>query len=233
MILGKVKDLVRSGIGFDDLDPSMLGFFLEMGLRQIEKQGNFYWMEDSVDFNMTADDNSYVISASPISITGFKDVRALLVKRTSDTHYYETEYLEKEQADQLYGSTDDDLPHAYYIDNDDNLILYPIPDAAHNARLIHFTWTTLPANNLSEAHEILKRFPEALIYASVAFGVDWLIKNETLSNQWNQRFAREMLDIKRHDQRRRQLDEINLRVSRGPYTRRGYRRLIDNISDIQ
>jgi hypothetical protein len=220
MIVGRIKDVVRTGIGREDLHPDLLSFFLDSGLRMIEKKGNFYWMRDEVDFSLTIDDQDYTISASPVSISAYKDTHVMLAKAPSDVVYYEVPWAEKEQLDQVYSSDDSGWPEAYYVDQDDVLYFYPKPDVAYNIRMVPFVWTNLPTSNLVETHEILKRFPEALIYASIAFGLEWLTHNPEQIAPWTQKLAVEMLEIKRQDHRRKQLDNINFMPSRGPYIRR-------------
>ena len=220
MILGRVKDMVRLGIGRDDLQTDMLTYFLESGLRMIEKESSFYWTQDSVDFNLTANDRDYTISSSPISVSNYKDSRILLFKKSTDDVYSgEVPYGEKDALDRIYSttSTEDGAPEAYYVDEDDVLWLYPFPDLAYNMRWFYYKWSSLPTANTSESHEVLKRFPEALINAAIAAGIQWFTHDDNLVQPWLREFKRELHNIVLHDHRRRQNDNISLYPATGPH----------------
>lgn len=220
MLLGEAKDMVRAGIGHDDISTDMLNFFLASGRRQIEKQGNFYWMESSTTFNLTINQGDYTVASSPISVTTLKDIHILMAKDPDDTVYYEVPWGVREQLDRVYGSTDEGAPEVYTMSGTDIISLFPEnPDQAYNMKLIYYGWTSNPASNLSD-DELLKRFPEALIYSSIAYGLNWLTHNTEVAQPWDLQFKMEVANIKRHDHRRKQLDQLVLRPARGPYQTR-------------
>lgn len=219
MIYGKLKDVVRAGIGHDDLNPDLLDYYLASGRRAIEKRGNFYWMENRVTFDLTADDQEYTLASPPISITGFKDVEFLGYRDPDDTQYTELPWISRDSIDRRFATDEAGPPQAYTVTASDTLFLTPIPDVAYEMVMIYYSWTSNPSSNLSE-DELCARFPEALVTSAVAQGIDLLTHNQELVSPWGAKFERELQAVKRHDAYRRQMDQVVLFPARGPGLRR-------------
>lgn len=221
MLYGKLKDVVRAGIGLDDLNPDLLDYYLATGRREIEQKGNFYWMQTRSTFALTDADSSYVISATPISLSNFKDIEMLAYKDPDDVQYSEIPWASRPVIDRRFSTTEEGPPVVYTIDASDNLIIAPIPDDEYDMLMLAYTWTSNPASNLSE-DELCKRFPEVLINAAVATGLEILTKSQELAAPWRAKFKEGIREIRHHDNYRRQLDQIALFPARGGAVKRPY-----------
>lgn len=211
MVFGEVKDIVRQNLGVDDLPNDVLDFILDSGRRDIEKRGNWYYMVSSADFNLTSTDQTYTLTASPISATNFKDIRILLEKESTATMWNEV-YMQNEQyVDQVYGTEDDGEPLDAVLVNT-VLTIYPIPDAAYNMRMYFWQWTSNPDNNLT-SDELTNRWPELLIYSATAFGSRYLGKDD---QKWQALFEKEILMFINYDNERKYAERLSMEPRTGP-----------------
>ena len=183
MTLGEAKVMVKALMARGDLEPLMLDFFLAQGRRLIESETNFYWMKASKDFNLTVNQGEYVITASPVSVSDFKDMRYLLWKDPSELRYNALSPNELDILDTNYETTGTGAPEAFNLDNV-TIRLFPIdPDQAYNMRLYYWAWTANPTNDTS-TDELLTRWPDVLIYASVSRGLMTMTQNVEAAKPW-------------------------------------------------
>jgi len=219
MTYGKIKDVVREHFGRVGWPTVMLDEALASARREIEKTGNYYWMRSSGTFNTTATTQTYSITSSPISKTNFKDLRALHVKESTDTIWQEVEVgvMTLEEAKLTYATDDTDMPVLGVVDNF-TIYLFPIPDATYNMELFHWEWTSNQSN--LETDELSSRFPDALIYGALCWGLDQFQHNPSEADRWRALFAQQLHLIHEHDFERERMDRVGLVPMRGPFSKR-------------
>ncbi len=241
MKLFEIRDIVRENIGRDRATEHVMKYGLDLGLRTIEKESNFYWMRAVKTWSTVINQQAYPVTVSTsggLNIPAFKDIRILL---TSD------QTLSNPDWDEVFGPTDmEDIavefadtstgqPVAYSLDESvatqtledpqtvataPNLLMYPpLPDKTYSMRLHYYQWTALPTATTSEAHEVLRRWPEALIYASCGAIFTSLLKDPQAGQFWLSKLMDprqgEMKKIKDYDKARQQDSRVELRPQRG------------------
>jgi hypothetical protein len=218
MVLGQLKDLLRDSLGRRDLPTHLCQFFLDSGRRDIEKSHNFYWMRTVKTWNLTIDQGDYSISTSTsngLNIPAFKDIRILFQKESTDVAWNPVEIKDLDECLQIYSTDSEGAPEAAVIDND-TLSLFPVdPDQAYNMKLLYWQWTSNPTSN-QDTDELLTRWPELLLYAASAFGMQWLTKNPQLVLPFQQMFERESVKVKRYSDDRLMDERVDLTPRRGP-----------------
>lgn len=245
----EVRDIVRENVGRDKLSLHMLNYAMETGLRRLEKAGNFYWMRGVKTWSTVVNQQAYPITVATsggLNIPNFKDNRILL---TSDQTLSNPDWdevfgpIDMEEAGLEFADTDTGMPIIYAIDEDvatgtlDNpvgttgprILLYPtLPDKTYSMRLHYYQWTSLPTDVTLETHEVLKRWPEALIYAATAAGIEAAMKDPQLATYWWMKFNNpanlsdpgELTKIKRYNTDRMLDSRVELRPRRGGVSNR-------------
>jgi len=198
MKLFEVKDVVRDQVGRDKLSETMFDWCLQRGLREIEKRGNFYWMEASKLFELDNDRETQIYSiGDDLNISDYKDAQepGILVSDRTATAPEWNEVVGPEQEVQVKGNfteTDSGQPAFWSLreENDDpSIVLWPPAlDRDYRAQLFYYKWTTLPTDVNSTAHEVLRRWPEALIYMATEQGVLLTTKDAEQSQFWQLQF---------------------------------------------
>lgn len=236
MKLFEVRDIVRENVGRDKITEVYLKWSLDQGLREIEKTGNYYWMRATKTWNCVVSQQAYSIytsASSGLNIPAFKDVRILL---TQDQTLPNPDWDEvfgpedMEAAGLEFADTDTGMPVSFAIDEStttgtqelsSNILVYPpLPDKIYNMRLHYYQWTALPTDITSEAHEVLKRWSEALIYLATEAAVVGLTKDPQFGVYWRQKFSNkqdggELVKIRRYNLERAQDSRVELRPARG------------------
>lgn len=212
MLYGEVKDQVRQNLGQDDLPNDVLKYILDSGRREIEKRGNWYYMVTTATWNLTSGDNTYDVTASPVSATNFKDLRILLEKDPSVTMWAEV-YMQNEQyVDQVYATDDEGEPVDAVLVNNVLTLYPPDPDKAYNMKMHYWAWTSNPSNNLT-SDELTTRWPELLILSATAFGKRYLQQDP---GQYPQLFEQEIDKLTKYQNERQFAQAINMIPRTGP-----------------
>lgn len=192
----KVRDVIREQVGGgDSLSEGTLAWCEEKALREIEKAGNWYWMNSVRVFDTVVNQQDYVLYPTGLLIPNYKAPRILM---TRDPTITDPQWLEvfgpQDVGDlKLAGKdSDTDIPGAWSITEENSSatlsVWPPLPDKTYNMRLYYYQWTSLPADLTSESHEVLKRWPEALIYLATAEGVLLKTKDIQAAAFWRSRF---------------------------------------------
>lgn len=245
MNIAQVRDIVRENVGRDRCSEHLLSWSLDQGLREIEKCGNFYWMRGVKTWSCVVNQQSYSVTNSAsngLGLTNFKSARILL---TSDQTLSNPDWdevfgpIDMEDAGLQFADTDTGQPVAWALDEDTttsttvdptsnstdpHLLLYPPnPDQTYSMRLHYFQWTSLPADTSSAKHEILQRWPEALIYLSTEAAVNAIMKDPQYGQVWRLKFNNpgqpkdpgELEKIVRYNRLRSQDSRVEFRPFRG------------------
>lgn len=240
----EVRDIVRENVGRDQLSKHMLDYAMDQGLRAIEKAGNFYWMRAVKTWSCVVDQQGYFLTTSTssgLNIPNFKDARILLVSdQTLSNPDWDEVFgpIDMEEAGLEFADTDTGMPVIYSLDEDTTtgdvadpvgstpikVLLYPNkPDKTYSMRLHYYQWTSLPTDITTDNHEVLIRWPEALIYAATAAGILAAMKDPQLALYWQSRFDSprnqaepgELTKIKRYNTERMQDSRVEMRPLRG------------------
>src|SRR3990170_4139729 len=140
MKLFEVKDIIREHFSRFNFPTRMLDLSLSQGRQQIEVQGNFWWMKSEKDFNLVVDQAEYSITTlsdgSGLNLPKFKDARALVWKKPTDTRYgiVDLGKIDKEDLDLTWDTDDEGNPEQSVIDNTTLIIYPPKPQVAYNMR---------------------------------------------------------------------------------------------------
>jgi hypothetical protein len=211
MNIAQIRDIVRENVGRDKISEHVLSWSLDQGLREIEKCGNFYWMRAVKTWSCVVNQQSYSVTTSTsngLNIPNFKSPRILL---TSDQTLSNPDWdevfgpIDMEDVGLQFADTDDGQPVAWGFEEstitatqeDPNtaatsphLLLYPPnPDKTYSMRLHYFQWTSLPASTISSAHEVVLRWPEALIYMATEQALISITKDPQYATVWHQKFS--------------------------------------------
>ena len=211
MKLYEARDIIRENIGRDKAPEHFFKWSMEQGLRELEKLENWYWMEAISDETLVVDRQVYSVTAatsgsiaSPtssasggFSITNYKDAAQVLAQDSTLTDPIWDEVYGprlQEVLEQQYASTDEGFPEQYsFMENSngrlDVAFWPPKPDKTYAVRIYHYTWTSLPTDITTDTHEVLLRWPEALIYLSTAAGLEALTKDPQAGAFWRSKFA--------------------------------------------
>lgn len=222
MTLGEAKDVVRDNLGRGDIPPAQMNFIMGAARRMIEKRENHYWMvgdADGLGFNLSSGDPDYTISASPISLTDFKDIEALFFKATTETVWTPLESREGKEMNLQY-ATDDEGPPEFYSEELGILTIYPTPDAIYNMLLRYWKWTSNPSADTS-TDELLTRWPEVLIWAASSYGLKVLNKSPEMATPFDALYEDEMQKLHRYNTERPTDSNLIIQPKRGPYSMRG------------
>jgi hypothetical protein len=197
MKLYEVRDIVRENVGRDALSEPVLDWCIRRGLREIEKRDNFYWMEANKVFNILEDQTNpqeYVLAN--YGMDDFKSSEVLLVSdRTEDDPSW-TEVIGPEMIQDVkpnFSEADDGTPAFFSLREDGDiptmLIWPPVPDQDYRAHWYYYRWTELPIDARSDSHEVLRRWPEALIYLATEQGMLVKTKDPEAGMFWKALFV--------------------------------------------
>ena len=240
MNVAQVRDVVRENVGRDKASSHLLEWSLDQGLREIEKTGNYYWMRAVKTWSAIVDQQPYSITTSTsggLNIPKYKDTRILLVSdQTLSNPDWDEVFgpIDIEDIGLQFADTDEGMPVAWALDEatstgtledpataatSPSILLYPPkPDKTYSLRLHYFQWTSLPSATTSSAHEVLLRWPEALIYLATEALLTSITKDPQFATVWRQRFVNkqdgELQKIVRYN-RTRALDS---RIEFRPFT---------------
>ncbi len=196
MKLFEVRDQVRENVGRDKLNEGVLDYCIKKGLAEIEKADNFYWMEASKLFELDNDRIEQVYSiGDDLNITDYKDAQILLIsdRTATDPEWHEVTGPEMEsQVKGNFTEASSGQPGFWSLrdENDaSNIVLWPpVLDKDYRAKLFYYRWTALPVDANSTAHEVLRRWHDALIYVATAEGILISTKDVEQANFWSARF---------------------------------------------
>lgn len=180
MTVSQVRDLVRSKLGIPDLPPEQLDYFLIAGRRSIESAANLYWMAANVDFTIPGmtDQLDAVIDIQAID---YKEPRHLFLKR-NDKWYPVSIGTPDATLPYLDDTTDIDTPQ--FVQAEDTLFTFmPAPDEDYEARLYYFKFTDNPVC-ITDTDELFTRWPQMILYAALAEGINFTTTNTDLSVPW-------------------------------------------------
>lgn len=210
MKLSEVRDVVREHVGRDKLSDPQLDWCVQRGLRELEKQANFYWMETSVLFAIAEDQQEYTLE--DIGVEDFKASEILLVSdRTQTDPTWEEcvgpEMLVDTKVNFSEGASGKPAFFTFREDSEDGeaiLLWPPLPDQDYRAQWFFYRWTTLPASAVSDSHEVLRRWPEALIFLATEQGVITATKDIEAGQFWRAQFEREHHRLSLYQEKRHQ-----------------------------
>src|SRR3990167_5337848 len=201
MDLGSIKDVVDDLIGRGTLPVHIMDYGLGFGRREIEKTANFYWMRSSKTWSMVVSQNTYSIttsSSSGLNLPNFKDVLAMFSSVTGSNQWSEVLPGDVFQLEHDYPTDGPGKPRFYVIDNTTLRLYPPSPDATYPMKMWHFEWTSNPTINsgANASDEITNRWPEALIYATAAWGFAEVKKDEAKAGYYKNPLRLEIMKIK-------------------------------------
>ena len=193
MKLFEVKDVIREHVGRDKISEPQLDWCVQRGLREIEKHENFYWMEASQIFDIYEDQQEYKLK--DIEMEGFKESEILLVSdRTADDPKWDEIVGPESIEDTKPNFTESDAGQPAFFtmreegDNPSILLWPPLPAQDYRAQWYYYKWTSLPTSGTSDAHEVLRRWPEALIYLATEQAMLTAIKDPEAAMYWKALF---------------------------------------------
>ncbi len=241
MKLAQVKDIVRENVGRDKASAHLLDWSLDVGLREIEKTGNYYWMRAVKTWSAIVNQQAYSITTATsggLNIPNYKDTRILLVSdQTLSNPDWDEVFgpIDMEDIGLQFADTDTGMPVAWSLDESTttatledpataatspSILLYPPePDKTYSLRLHYFQWTSLPTSTPSAAHEVLLRWPEALIYLATEALLTSITKDPQFAAVWRQKVMNkqdgELQKIIRYNRTRQQDSRVEFRPFRG------------------
>jgi hypothetical protein len=218
MILGEAKDMIRKLVGNDELGVPLMKFGLDSGRRDIEKVENFYWMRNVKDWSLVVDQQDYSIvdsASGGLNLPLYKDLRILLWKKTTETVWTEVPIVGFQEAELTYATDDEDFPEMAVIDNETISIFPPKPQGTYDMRLYYWNWTANQTSNLLD-DEILKRWPEALIYASVARLTYLATRSVESAAPWTALMNQEIEKMRKFNKDRLRDEKFMFKPRKGP-----------------
>lgn len=239
MNIAEVRDIVRENVGRDKASEHLLKWALDQGLREIEKRGNYYWMRAVKTWSAVVNQQAYSVTTSSsggLNLPNFKDTRILLASDQTLPNPSWDEVagpIDMEDAGIAFADTDQGFPQAWGLSestttaaspdplSSTQLLLYPPkPDKTYSLRLHYYQWTSLPTATTSSAHEVLVRWPEALIYLATEAALQSITKDPQYGRIWRDKFedpkSGEWQKIVRYDRDRQMDSRVELRPWRGP-----------------
>lgn len=165
------------------------------------------------------------LMVQPIWLPGYKEVRAILVKSDTDNGWVDVTVgnIPRNQVDSRFSFDDSGPPSLVIIENFNLYVYPPRPDKRYSLYTYYYGWTSNPKSNLA-TDELISRFPEALIYASLAWAYELELKDMQGATYWRQLLGGqptqvgvggEIAKIKRHNFHRMRQDNMNLTPLQG------------------
>lgn len=221
MKLSEAKDVVREHVGRDKLSDPQLDWCMQRGLREIEKAENFYWMETHQQFHIIEDQQEYTLE--DIGVVDYKESEIMLVSdRTADdpdwSEVIGPEMLEDTKPNFSEASTGKPAFFTMREEGDDPSILFwpPLPEQDFLAQWYYYKWTSLPTAATSDSHEVLRRWPEALIYLATEQGILTSTKDVESAGFWRSQFTQaEWPRMKLYQQKRHSRQRFRTSSSQG------------------
>jgi hypothetical protein len=220
MNLGEIKDAVRDGLGHSDVLPRQLTSYIDRGRREIENRIDGHWMRDSLTWSTVVDQQVYPILTAPgggLNLPNFKDIRSSRSKQSTEVSW-SLPHLILEDFDEVwshYNTDDDGEPCLIVIDGDNLSVFPPKPDKTYNMLLYYWKWTANPVSNLSTDF-LMTRFPESLIFAACAVGLQIKTKSIELAAPWAGMMEAELRKIETYSKGRGSPEEEYLAAWSGP-----------------
>lgn len=218
----QVEDVIRENVGRDRIAPHMMDWVMGAALRSIESTGNYYWMNAKRDFSVVEGQQEYGFDT--LGLGDWKDIRILYSSVQGETNQQWTEVIGPKDIEDMksyYGEEDEGQPAFFSLAeaNGSGPVLSvwpPVPDDDYDMSLYYFGWTSLPQDSTSEAHEVLKRWPEALIYVGTSIAYSSILKDDGGAAVWMSKFENprsprdktELTKIRRYDQARQNASRV-------------------------
>lgn len=194
MKLYECLDIIREQIGRDRISDPLLKWCLDRGLREIEKRDNFYWMEAKQTFDILEDQQEYSI-AEDLLINDFKESEIMFGsdRTAEDPQWFEISGPDtKADTKPNFAEGDRGIPGFFTLQEDDDnpsiLLWPPKPQQDYRGEWHYFRWTALPTAANSESHEVLRRWPESLIYLACEQAVMVTTKDPEQAMYWRSLF---------------------------------------------
>lgn len=175
--------------------------------RQLDvcKAHNFYFMQDTNPDVFTVDgDQSYLLTDFS---SNYKEIVSLVLidgtKKTRLTKWGEGE------VDSKYSKTDTKGKPTYYWTWENEVWLYPIPDAVYTLQMKSYNLLSDLSADTDE-NEITKRFPDVLVSGACAEGARWLQED---TSEWEQKFQNGLADMVRENNKRANQDRGTIRIT--------------------
>ena len=239
MNTGEVKDYIREHFGRVGIPTTMVDLYLSAGRTKIEQTGNYWWMAvgNPATWNLTIDDGDYTIASSggDITITNFKDVRALHYKLSTATQWEPISLgpETKPELDLMYADGTDGPPERAVIEDSTLYIYQQDPQAAYNMRMYFYRYTSMLGN--TETDTLTREFPLALIYSALQQGYEMELKDLAGASYWSKLLGGEpfgsggqVVVMRRENLKRGWHDKIELVPKVGP-DQWNVRRRLDNL----
>ena len=216
MVYGTAKNIVRSTIGDRTLNNTLMTFFLEQGLREIETRGNYYWMVSEKFFNLEVGRTAYnLTSSSDLAITNFKEARYLLAKAPGANRWMPVKIKGLEEIIGMYATNTSGEPKHAAIDNE-TLYIYPNADKAYNVQFGFFQWTSMPSTGNTGTNEVLTRWPQAAIWAATMHGILYKTKDATAAKPFAELLEGELRKLDEYSANRIRLPDIDRARGQAP-----------------
>ena len=213
MTVSEFQDLLRRKLGIPDLDPFELKYIVAAGRRELETRGNYYYMAASApkDHTLVVSQQSYNITVSTsngLGLTNYKDKRALFIQEVAGTQWIPV------PIGNLQSSIEEKIttaakPQSAVVDGD-LLYFFPTPDAAYPIKLTYFDWTATPTD-VTDTDELLTRWPDAVLYASVMFGKRYLTQGKDQATEWEAMMKEQIELLKKYTKAR--MGEMDTEIS--------------------
>jgi hypothetical protein len=205
MLLSEMQDMVRRKLGIPDMDPFELQTILAWARYELESRGNFYFGVGLKDHTLTSSNQSYSLTSGTgtgMGITNYKEHRALFIRDVSGATWLPVPIGSWDMALPEYSHTVTGKPEVAVVENE-TIYFFPTPSAAYPVRLLHFTWTTNPAD-VTTTDELLTRWSQALFYAAMMVGKNYLTQNPQAGAVWEDMLASQVKVLKDFTNRRLQ-----------------------------
>ena len=186
MTVSEAMDIVRALCGKPDVDPTLLRFAMDEGRREIERQGNFYWMAVKSENYLFNAENEYSITTAAgagFDLTDYKLHRYIFIRENaSDTTWVLLPVGSHASAIDIAATDAEDQPEAAAVDNE-TLFVYPTPDTQYNIMFFYWGWTTNKAD-ITGTDELFTRWPMLIISAALAQLIPLLTKSKEDAQFW-------------------------------------------------
>ena len=203
MTVSEFQDMVRRKLGVPDLDPTDLQLFAVWGRYELESRGNYYYGIALKDHTLTASTQSYSLTSSSgtgLGITAYKEHRELFIRDASGQIWLPVPIGSWDTTLPDHAHSTTGKPQAATIENE-TLYLFPSPDAAYNIRLVHFNWTTNPAD-ITSTDELFTRWSQAIFYSTMMVAKRFQTQNPQAGKEWEDMMTAQIKQLKEFTNRR-------------------------------
>lgn len=217
MTYGTAKNIVRDAIGDRNLNNSLMTFFVEQGLREIETRGNFYWMVSTKFFLIDTSRSAYSLTgSSDLALTNFKEARYLLQKAQGTTRWTPVKIKGLEETVSLYTTNATGEPKTAAVDNETLYIFPPKADQAYDMQLGFFQWTSMPSAGNTATNEVLTRWPQAIIWAAAMHGILHKTHDSLAAKPYAELLQSELEKVQTYSDERLRIPDINRMKNAAP-----------------